>query len=177
MVLKDNLHETVPGMYLKFSSMNSDQAKPDESHPSLKPKLMVCQKPAKCEAVDDEPQIYFDAHGCESSNVTLNRCVAKNGACSSEMHDQEDRDNGFYTGVSALWDSHHVVCCTLYVTRGMLHVVCTTWYIMAGVMCHVVCVTWYILEYENRNEIHFNCTDYATDHLINQTFHTYNYDS
>ena len=138
MVLKDNLHETVPGMYLKFSSMNSDQAKPDESHPSLKPKLMVCQKPAKCEAVDDEPQIYFDAHGCESSNVTLNRCVAKNGACSSEMHDQEDRDNGFYTGVSALWDSHHVVCCTLYVTRGMLHVVCTTWYIMAGVMCHVV---------------------------------------
>ena len=37
-----------------------------------------------------------------------------------------------------------------------------------------------ILGYENQNGINLKCTDYVTDHynhMIIQTFHTYNYDS
>ena len=34
-----------------------------------------------------------------------------------------------------------------------------------------------ISEYENRNGIHLKCTDYATNHMTIQTFHTSNYDS
>ena len=88
--------------------MNSDKAtSPGQNHPTLRPTLMVCQKPAKCEPVDDIPKQYYDTDACVSSNVTLNRCVAKNGACSSSMGDAEEY--GYFTGVSALWDKHHVV--------------------------------------------------------------------
>merc|ERR1719456_288544 len=76
---------------------------------------MVCQKRPICEPVDLPPQKIYN-HGCVShENVTLNYCVAKNGACSASDGSAVDYD--YFTGVSALWDEFHVLrtfckCCT-----------------------------------------------------------------
>jgi len=81
----------------------------------MRPKLMVCQKKPICEPEDDEPKKIFN-HGCVSeNNVTLNYCVAKNGACSATEGDA--LQYGYTYGVTALWDEFHVLrtfckCCT-----------------------------------------------------------------
>lgn len=108
-VIKDSQHESVPGYFLKFASLNN----PD---PTVRPYLMVCQKKPICEPEDQDPMPVYDADGCVSTtNVTLNYCIAKNGACSG-MEDSATNYN-YMTGVSALWDEFHVLrtfckCCT-----------------------------------------------------------------
>merc|ERR1712039_952061 len=107
-MIKDSQHESVPGYFLKFASLDHPDA-------TRRPKLMVCQKKPKCEPEDLEPQKIYN-HGCVSTNnVTLNYCVAKNGACTAS--DGSALDYGYMTGVSALWDDFHILrtfckCCT-----------------------------------------------------------------
>lgn len=107
-VIKDSQHESVPGYFLKFASLNN----PD---PTKRPYLMVCQKKPKCEPEDLPPQKIY-VGGCVSKdNVTMNYCVSKNGACSAM--DGSALDYGYMTGVSALFDEFHVLrtfckCCT-----------------------------------------------------------------
>jgi len=107
-VIKDSQHESVPGYFLKFASLNH----PD---PTVRPYLMICQKKPICEPEDLPPQKIYN-HGCVSKeNVTLNFCEAKNGACSAD--DGSAVDYGYFTGVSALWDQFHILrtfckCCT-----------------------------------------------------------------
>jgi len=107
-MIKDGEHESVPGYFLKFASLNH----PD---PTTRPYLMVCQKKPQCEPEDLPPQKIYN-HGCVShENITLNYCVAKNGACSAD--DGTAVDYGYFVGVSALFDEFHVLrtfckCCT-----------------------------------------------------------------
>jgi len=107
-LIKDSQHESVPGYFLKFASLN-------HKDPTIRPYLMVCQKKPACEPEDLPPQKIYN-HGCVSTqNVTLNFCEAKNGACSAS--DGSAMDYDYFTGVSALWDDFHVLrtfckCCT-----------------------------------------------------------------
>jgi len=107
-LIKDSQHESVPGYFLKFASLNHED-------PTMRPKLMVCQKKPICEPVDVEPKKYY-VHGCVSKeNVTLNACEAKNGACSA--NDGDALQYGYTYGVTALWDEFHILrtfckCCT-----------------------------------------------------------------
>lgn len=107
-MIKDSLHETVPGYFLKFASINNKD-------PTLRPKLQVCQKKPICEPVDLEPQLIYNKGCVSKEEVVLNYCVAKNGACSED--DGDSMDYGYAVGVSALWDDNHVLrtfckCCT-----------------------------------------------------------------
>ena len=66
---------------------------------------------AQCEPEDLPPQKIYN-HGCVShENITLNYCVAKNGACSAD--DGTAVDYGYFVGVSALFDEFHVVRLTV----------------------------------------------------------------
>jgi len=116
-VIKDNWHESVPGYFLKFASN-------DNSDPTKRPYIMACQKQATCEPVDSDPITLEDGDGCVSiDNVTLNTCVAKNGGC--EMDDEADNYDGYYYGVTALWNTYHELitfckCCIELDTADLL---------------------------------------------------------
>eukprot|EP00116_Pleurobrachia_bachei_P004233 sb/3464495/ len=101
-VIKDSLHEKIPGYFLKFGSNDN----PDET---MRPYFWTCQKKATCEPVDAEPQSIEDSKGCVSvSNVTLNNCVAKNGPCPDDDGQTALSDlEGYTYGTTAMWDEFH----------------------------------------------------------------------
>lgn len=100
-VIKDDTHESVPGYFLKFASLNNQD-------PTKRPYLLVCQKKQTCEPEDLPPIELKDPDGCVSKlNVSLNACVAKNGGCEQETTIHDYADMGFHAGVTALWDENH----------------------------------------------------------------------
>lgn len=101
-LIKDNVHESVPGYFLKFASLNHED-------PTKRPYLLVCQEKQTCEPVDSAPEVIYNSEdGCVSkANVTLNACVAKNGGCKMETTILDYADEGFHAGVTALWSDRH----------------------------------------------------------------------